>query len=200
MLAIGVQVRLCPPQQPQKNASIERYHRSYKQECLLVHRPQSLEEVRRVTEQYQHHSNFERPHQGRSYGNQPPRQTYPDLPILPSLPEVVQADRWLWRYHHRVFARQIGSDGCVTAHHETYYISTRLVGRKVALVVDAPTAAFDVLDGSQVLKRLSIKNVVRGQMPLERFIALMLEQARSQERLRLALKARWRRGEWDPTP
>ncbi len=70
----------------------------------------------------------------------------------------------------------------------------------MALVVDAPTASFDVMAGAQMLKRLPIKNVVREEMPLERFIALMLEQARSEERLRLALKAQWRKGEWDPTP
>ena len=68
------------------------------------------------------------------------------------------------------------------------------------MTIESHTAAFDVLDGSQVLKRVSIKQVVRGKMPLERFITLMLEQARSEERLRLALKMQWRRGEWDPTP
>ena len=137
------------------------------------------------------------PQRRRACANQPPRQAFP---ILPSLPDIVQADRWLWRYHHRVFARLIGSDGSVTVHHEEYYLSTRMAGRKVALVVDAPTAAFDGLDGVQILKRVSIKHVVRGKMPLERFITLMLEQARSEERLRLALKAQWRRAEWDPTP
>jgi hypothetical protein len=88
----------------------------------------------------------------------------------------------------------------VSVHHEDYYLSTRLAGHKVALVIDAPAATFDVVVGTQILKRLSIKNVVRGTMPLERFISLMLSQAQSEERLRLALKARWRRGEWDPTP
>ncbi len=72
-------------------------------------------------------------------------------------------------------------------------------GQLVALVVDAPSASFDVMTGAQVLKRLPIKNVVRDEMPLERFVALMLEQARSEERVRLALKAQWRKGEWDPT-
>ena len=200
LLAVGVGIRLCPPHQPQTNAFVERYHRNYKYECLLVHVPQSLEDVHRVTEEYQQHYNEQRPHQGRACGNQPPRTAFPTLPTLPPLPEVVQADRWLWRYHHRIFARLIGSDGCVTVHHQEYYLSTHLAGQKVALVVDAPTAAFDVLAGAEVLKRISIKNVVRGKMPLERFISLMLEQAQSEERLRLALKAQWRRGEWDPTP
>lgn len=112
----------------------------------------------------------------------------------------MQSDRWLWRYHHRVLARLIGSDGCVTVHHETYYISNQMGGQHVALVIDAPTASFDVMAGAQMLKRLPIKNVVREKLPLERFISLMLEQARSEERLRLALRSRWRQaGLWDQT-
>ena len=79
-------------------------------------------------------------------------------------------------------------------------ISTGMRGRHVALVVDAPTACFDVKDGTRILKRLPIKNVVREELPLEQFIELMLSQAQSEERLRLALKAQWRRGEWDRTP
>ena len=139
-------------------------------------------------------------HQGRACGNLPPRQAFPTLPTLPPLPRTVQADRWLWRYHQRAFARRIGSDGCVTVHHETYYISTQRSGQPIALVVDAPTASFDVIAGVQVLKRFPIKNVVREEMPLERFIALMLEQARSEERLRLAFTSQWQRRPWDPTP
>jgi transposase InsO family protein len=197
---IQVEPRLCPPHQPQKNGHVERYHRTYKEECLTVHHPESLEEVKRVTEQFQRHYNEQRPHQGQACHNQPPRQAFPTLPQLPPLPRTVQADRWLWRYHRRVFARLISSDGCVTLNHETYYISTQRVGQKGALVVDAPTASFDVVFGAQVLKRVPIKHVVREELSLERFIALMVEQARSEERLRLALKAQWRRGEWDQTP
>jgi hypothetical protein len=106
------------------------------------------------------------PKRRRACGKQPPRQAFPRLPTLPPLPAIVQAARWLWRSHHRVCARLIGSDGCVTVHHETSSISTHMAGRKGALVVDAPTAAFEVLDGGQMLKRLSSKQVVRGQMPL----------------------------------
>jgi hypothetical protein len=52
---------ICPPHRPDKNAYVERYHRTYKQECLLVHRPSTLSEVRTVTEQFLHHYNEERP-------------------------------------------------------------------------------------------------------------------------------------------
>lgn len=163
--SVQVEPRLCPPHQPQKNGFVERYHRSYKEECLNISRPESLEEVKRVTEQFRHHYNDQRPHQGRACGNQPPRQAFPTLPELPPLPRTVQADRWLWHYHHRIFARLIGSDGCVTLNHETYYISTQRVGQKVALVVDAPTASVDVVFGSQTLKRLPLKNMVRDELP-----------------------------------
>ncbi|HET8851380.1 MAG TPA: integrase core domain-containing protein [Ktedonobacteraceae bacterium] len=98
LLCVQVEPRLCPPHQPQKNAYVERYHRSYKEECLNIYRPESLEEVKRVTEAFQHHYNSQRPHQGRACGNLPPRQAFPTLPTLPPLPRTVQADRWLWRY------------------------------------------------------------------------------------------------------
>jgi hypothetical protein len=166
----------------------------------MVFQPESLEEVKRVTEEFQQHYNFQRPHQGRACNNQPPRQAFPTLPELPPLPRTVQADRWLWHYHHRAFARLVGSDGCVAVNQETYYVSTSLAGQKVAFVVDAKTASFEVVLGAQTLKRLPIKQVVRDELPLEQYIALMLEQAQSEERLRWALKKQWRRGEWDKTP
>lgn len=77
--SVQVEPRLCPPHQPQKNGFVERYHRSYKEECLNIYQPESLEEVKRVTEQFQHHYNDQRPHQGRACGNQPPRQAFPTL-------------------------------------------------------------------------------------------------------------------------
>ncbi|HET8852665.1 MAG TPA: integrase core domain-containing protein, partial [Ktedonobacteraceae bacterium] len=32
------------------NAFVERYHRTYNQECLQVHRPHTLDQVREITE------------------------------------------------------------------------------------------------------------------------------------------------------
>lgn len=201
LAVVGVQARSCPPHRPENKASVERDHRSYKQECVQVHRPQNLEEVTRVPLEFQQHDHWQRPHQGRSCGNGPPRQRFETLPTLPALPQTVQADRWLTRSHHRVFARQMGSDGCVAVHRPDDSISTARAGQKMSLVVDAPSASFDVLVGTSVLKRLPIKGVIRGEMPLERFIDQMWEQAPSEEERRLAAKARWtQRRLWDPTP
>jgi Integrase core domain len=46
-----------------KNAFVERYHRTYNQECLQVSHPQTLEQAREITEAFLLHYNTERPNQ-----------------------------------------------------------------------------------------------------------------------------------------
>jgi hypothetical protein len=71
-----------------------------------VHRPSTLEEARLVSEAFVQHYNKERPHQGRSCGNQPPSLAHPVLPSLPSLPTSVDPDAWLQAIHGRTSARR----------------------------------------------------------------------------------------------
>ena len=122
LLCLGIEPQICPPQRPDKNAFVERYHRSYNQECLQIHRPGTLQEVCEVTERFVLHYNHERPHQGRTCQNQPPRVAFPSLPPLPPVPQTVNPDRWLQSIHGQAFARRIGSDGCVEVDREPYYI------------------------------------------------------------------------------
>jgi len=56
---LGVAVTICPPHRPDKDAFVERYHRSYNQECLLIDRPTTVAEVREVTAAYNEHYNHE---------------------------------------------------------------------------------------------------------------------------------------------
>ncbi|GHO63432.1 hypothetical protein KSC_023240 [Ktedonobacter sp. SOSP1-52] len=64
LLCVGVQPNVLPPRHPELNCYVERYHRTYKEECLFVHRPGTLEEVRSLTEAFEHFYNTQRPHQG----------------------------------------------------------------------------------------------------------------------------------------
>jgi hypothetical protein len=57
--------------------------------------PTNLTEVNTVNALFCHHYNIERPHQGLSYGNQPPRVAFPQLSILPPLPTIVDPDKWI---------------------------------------------------------------------------------------------------------
>jgi hypothetical protein len=72
-----------------------------------------------------------------------------------------------------------------------YYLPRDADLRERGYRLPQSTSTIWKMAGAQMLKRLPIKNVVREEMPLERFIALMLEQARSEERLRLARSALW---------
>lgn len=60
-LGLGVEPVICPPKRPDKNPFVERYNRSYKYECILVHRPGTLQEAQEVTQAYQEHYNWQRP-------------------------------------------------------------------------------------------------------------------------------------------
>ena len=110
---LGVGVLVCDPHHPQQNGFVERYHRTYQEECLAVHRPGTLEEVREATAQFQQHYNWSRPHQGLSCGNRPPRVAFPTLPELPAVPDLVDPDRWLRVNDGLHLVRLVRRDGTV---------------------------------------------------------------------------------------
>ncbi len=131
LLCLGIRPHVCPPHRPDKNAFVERFHRTYGQECLQVHHPNTLQEVREVTEVFLQHYNNERPHQGRACNNVPPRVAFPTLPTLPSLPERVDPDAWLASLDQKMYLRHVGRDGCVDVDLTTYYVGPQLAGRTV---------------------------------------------------------------------
>jgi transposase InsO family protein len=47
LLCLGITPHVCPPHRPDRNAYVERYHRTSGQECLQIHRPSTLQEVTR---------------------------------------------------------------------------------------------------------------------------------------------------------
>ncbi len=181
---VGIQPNILPPHRPDLNGYVERYHRTYKEECLLVHRPGTLEEVRSVTEQFQHHYNEQRPHQGRSCRNQPPCQAHPALPSLPALPSSVDPDAWVQAIHGRTYARRVKSDGRVSVDGTDYYIKQALAGHQVILRVNAAERCLEVREQEALIKVLPIKGLQGQRMPLDDYIALMENRARSQERQR----------------
>jgi hypothetical protein len=135
-----------------------------------------------VTCTYLEHYNWQRPHQGRSCHNVPPRIAHPDLPQRPSLPSETDPDRWVDRLHGRAYVRHVGADGCVTVDERPYYVGLEHKGKAVALLVNAPDRSFEAWEGTSLLKRLPIKGLQGTPMPVERFIAWMREQALAEER------------------
>jgi len=189
---LGIQVHLCAPRHPQENAFVERYHRSYQAECLAHERPASLEQARQVTADFQQHYNFQRPNQALSCGNQPPRAAFPTLPSLPPLPQIVDPDGWLDSLHGWHVERKVDAHGMVKIDLKQYYVSSKLVGHRLSLQLDAQARCLHVFQGQQQLKSLPIKGLVGHLLTFEQFLSHMREQARAQHRLRTLQERRLR--------
>jgi hypothetical protein len=190
---VGVQPNVLPPHHPELNCYVERYHRTYAKECIEIFRPGTLEEAKTVTELFQDHYNHERPHQGRSCQNQPPAVAHPVLPARPALPTMVDPDRWLDALNGRWYPRVVKADGRIRVDKRFYYIRQDLAGHHVMVHLNAATRSFDVFRGDRFLKSVPIKGLQGQRLPLETYIDLMREQARSEERQRWQKlrQARW---------
>jgi len=182
---LGVDVTICPPHRPDKNAFVERYHRSYNEECLRVERPHTVEEVREVTATYKDHYNFERPNQALSCGNRPPRVAYPTLPPRPSVPLVADPDAWLRTIDGRGYVRRVPVNGSVAVGEASYYIQRDLIGREVVLHVDATAREFVVMHAGHEIKRTPIKGLAQRILPFDDFVDLLARQARDERSARL---------------
>jgi transposase InsO family protein len=189
---VGVQPNILPAHHPELNCYVERYHKTYKQECLQVFRPSTLEEVHAVTEQFEHHYNTERPHQGRSCRNQPPAQAHPVLPQRPSLPKIVDPDRWLKAMHGRWYPRRVRADGRIQIDGTYYYVRQDLAGHQIMIRLNAATRSFEIFRHDLLVKEVPIKGLRGERMPLDAYIELMAERARSEERQRRLLQRRKR--------
>ena len=102
---LGIEPCITPPHRPDLNCYVERYHKSYGQECLKVKRPTNQAETLTVTTEWVQHYNQTRPNQASSCKNQPPCVAHPpqSLPALPPLPALVDPDRWLYALEGHCF-------------------------------------------------------------------------------------------------
>ncbi len=191
---LGIEIHLCDPHHPQQNAFVERYNRTYQEECLALDRPADLEQAKAVTAAFVQHSNVERPHQGLSCGNHPPRTAFPQLPALPALPATVDPDGWLTHLDGLHLERKVDRHGMVSVDLKRYYVSAHLVGQHVVLHLDATSRCLQVLHDQQVIKALPLRGLVGQRLSFEQFLTHMLHQARAQARLRSLQERKYRAG------
>jgi transposase InsO family protein len=189
---LGIQIEVCAARHPQQNGFVERYNRTYQEECLALDRPTTLEQARSVTETFVKHYNIERPHQGISCGNRPPLTAFPTLAPLPPLPETVDPDAWLLTLDGLHLERKVDRNGKVSVDLKRYYVSSQLVGRHVVLELDADEDCMHVLLEQQPLKDLPLRGLVGKFLSYEQFLTHMLHQARAQARLRSLQERKYR--------
>jgi hypothetical protein len=179
---LGIGVIVCPAHRPDLNAFVERYHRTLKYACLLIHAPETEEQVREVNETFVTHYNQERPNQARTCGNQPPRVAFAELPSLPRVPDVVDPDRWLRVIDGQHFVRKVRHHGTVLLDNVEYDIKHSLAGHYVDVCVDANTREFVIWHRHQPCKRIAIKGLLKTALSFDRFVELMSQQALSDQR------------------
>lgn len=190
IMSLGIRVHVCPPHRPDKNAFVERYHRSYDTECLAVHQPTSLEKTLEYTAAYYHHYNWERPNQALTCGNLPPRVAFPDLPKRPGLPTWVDPDSWLKQIHGHYYRRRVNRNGTIQVGGERYYISRQWQRQMIVLRVDAAQQELAVYQDDKLFKRVAIKGLYHTpRLLLEDYIPLIQAEAVSDYR-RYLLKHR----------
>ncbi len=177
---LGIQVTICPPRRPDKNAFVERFHRTFAAECLRVYAPRDVEAARTVTAAFRQHYNYERPNQAVTCGNQPPCVAFPDLPPRPPLPATVDPDRWLAVLDGQRYVRKVRSNGTVKVDNVYYYIDQAWAGNYVSLQVDATQQTFVVEYREQPIKTLPIKGLVGTCLPLEVYLEHMAQEAQTQ--------------------
>jgi transposase InsO family protein len=111
---LGIEIQICDPHHPQQNAFVERYNRTYQEECLALDRPTDLEQAHSVTETFVKYYNIERPHQGLSCGNRPPLTAFPARASLPPLPTTLDPDSWLTPLDGLHLERKVDRNGMVS--------------------------------------------------------------------------------------
>jgi transposase InsO family protein len=179
-LNLGVTVHICPPHHPQDNAFVERYHRTYEYECLRIHKPTDVAHAREVTADFVTYYNMERPHQGLSCANRPPRVAYPALPPRPSVPLIIDPDRWVSLLDGHCYSRKVQHDTSVSVDGYPYYLTADLVGQVVVLRIAAATREFVVEHHGQEYKRLTIKGLCHRLLTFDDYVAYMAQEARAE--------------------
>jgi hypothetical protein len=189
---LGVAVQINPPRRPDLNAFIERYHRTYEYECLRVHRPGEVEQVRSGTAAFKGHYNDERPNQALSCGNRPPRVAFPHLPARPSVPLVVDPDAWVRDLDGHHFVRKVQPGGLILVDNERYFVPSALRGQQVVVRIEGRTREVVVYHRQAEVTRLPLKGLYQTILPFEEYVERMCAEARSKHRLFLQALY-WRR-------
>ena len=182
LLNLDIALDVCPPQRADLKPFVERYFRTLDEECIRVKQPENVLQAKEVFEAHRYTYNHHRPNQSRACGNRPPYEAFPQLPRLPTVPEMVDPDYWLLTYHKRLFKRRINSTGRVQIDKHRYYIRRDLAGRYVVCQLDAHRRVFEVMANNKVIKTVPIKGLYDQPLEFGLYLDLMLQEAEAEQR------------------
>lgn len=193
LLCLGVDAKACPPRRPQDKPFVERLHRSLKSECIRRHKLGTLDDVREKIAIYHQVYKYKRPNQSKVCRNQPPMKAIGTLPTMKQLPDEIDPDKWLDKYHNQYFTRQVSSKGSIQIGKYLYYVGIDCAGQRVSAIVDAHAREFRI-QTTIGEKRKPIKGLIGEPMTFDRYVSLIIEEARSEQRRLAHRRLRKRRG------
>jgi hypothetical protein len=180
LLCLGCEPVVLPPQKPELKPFVERFQRTFKEECISHSRPVTAAAADEVLAPYGEWYNTERPHQGAGLDLQPPGRLLPPPTVRPRLPEQVDPDAWIRRYDGYDYRRHVDSRGAVQLWKQIYYIGQDYAGQRCALKLEAATHSLRIDVNGKFLKNLPLKGLVGSVLPYFDFLGRMIDEARSE--------------------
>jgi Integrase core domain len=181
---LGIEMDVCDPQYPEQNASVERFHRTLKQECLKIERPTTLGETQEVLNTFEAFYNHERPHQGRALVDRPPADKLAEAPPLPAVPTTVDPLAWLRYEPQQVFRRRVDAAGRIKLDLKRYDVGKALHGQTITVHLNAREAKLVLLDEGRIIKEIAVPSWSKDPVPFAVYVQQMQEPARAEHRLR----------------
>jgi hypothetical protein len=112
---------------------------------------------------------------------------FPELPALPTVPDVINADAWLSWVDGEHVVRLVNSQGEVSLDLRTYFVSSKLAGQPVTLRINAPERCLQVMHTQMKQRSLPLKGLYQRSFSYQDYVELMQREASTHQRL-LALQ------------
>ena len=176
---LGIDPHVCPPQRPDKNPFVERYHRNYKYECQVIEQPQNLTSTAESNQSYVHFYNYERPNQAITCGNQPPLLKFPNPPHLSPVPQIIDPDRWVLALSGKTYKRKLDGKGCFQLGNQTYYVQQKMRRRSILVWVDGQQRQLVIYAERKPMKKIPMKGLQNRSMSFPDYVELMCKEAAS---------------------
>ena len=175
---LGIEPIICPPRRPDKKPYVERCIRTFKHEWLDRFSLNTMADCYEALEAFPHYHNHERIHMGRACGGCTPDEAFPELPLLPQLPQTVAPNHWLEVEHSGVFRRRIRANGTIQVDKHVYYLDQKLAKRSVLVHLDGHNACLRVtIDGQVHPKSLDLKGLHPDEMELQDYLKVLQQEA-----------------------
>jgi len=188
LLCLGVTPHPLPPGRPDLKPIVERMIRTTKHECLWPQRPATAAQAEPILREKRRFYNYERPNQSVVCQNRPPYEAFPNLPDRPDVPEMIDPDQWLEHYNGFCFKRQVSAQGVVSIDRQRYTVGMAYAGQRVQLRVNAPQQCFELVVKGKTVCDIPIKGLCGVRMSFQDYLKMMVEEARSLDRLRAIKK------------